>query len=131
MTNAQIEKVAEMLESTWSKYYYKKDHKCLVGTLLTLMADCEFKTVIDIIKDYANNYDNAPNVATISKLAHKPAEVKSFPARNHPKYFEDSDGCGYLWNEKEKDYDCIWKYWWAEQGKSKMATLREHGVIDY
>lgn len=130
MTDTQIGKVAELLESTWSKTYYMKNHQSLVSSIFTLMADCELHEVAAIIKDYANNYDNVPTIATISRLAHKPKETQT--AHTRQRYFEDSDGCGYLWNAEAKDYDCIWKFWWPRtRGLTKMEVLKTYGLINY
>lgn len=132
MTDKQISNVAHLLEETFPRTYLRKNHKELVNALMMYMYLYDEMIVRGIIKDYAENYENELTLPTIIKLAKKytPDPGKKVVIKKN--YIEDNDGCGYLWNEQTKDYECIWKYWWMEtRGWSKMAVLKEHGVIDY
>jgi len=134
MTTEQIETLALNLEGIWSNSFYKKDHKSLMSAILVTMSDCDYRDVLEIIRDYSANYDNVPTVATLSKLAHKPKDKakKQMQKTEYvcPKYLEDSDGYGYMLDE-HRDYICIWKPTWLKKGITKMETLKKYGLIDY
>lgn len=132
MTDKEMEKIADLMESTWSNSFFKKDHKQLFSSILILMSDCDFKDVVGVIKDYVANYDNVPTLATISKLVHYPKDdrkkVRATSNYVCPKYLEDSDGYGYLLGPSGTYDQCIWRPKWAMEGRSKVDELSKYGI---
>lgn len=131
MKPEQIESIAALLESTWSNSFYKKNHGDLVQAITLCMADTNFEDVKAIIKDYATNYDNAPTVATISRLIHKKETAAAKQSKwKRDLYIEDSEGYGYMIGD-DGEYTCIWRPSMLKHGKTKMETLKKHGLTNY
>lgn len=136
MTPSEMEKTAVILEQTFPNQYYKKDHKQLISTMMILFTDIAYKDVAKVIKDYAENYDNAPLPGTIVKVVKRNTN-KVETAVATPRLFDDNDGCTY-YRHDDGHIECVFKWWWADVEwcerhcrpiRTKLQVLRERGLI--
>lgn len=149
MTDNAMDKLAELFEGTWPKQYLATSHKKTVQMIRMYFGPFDNKEVLETMKWAACEYDSFPGIRTLTDAISKRKSKKIIQERKL--YFEDADKFGYMWDETERDYICIWKPWWNDadfvkksnawlvqngkeptiRARSKMAILKARGLIDY
>ena len=80
-------------------------------------------SVIRAYKEWHQANEKPPTIANIkSMMTTEDLKPDDSPVR-YSEPFEDDDGCVYAKNSKTKDWDCIWKPWWAEERKVRIGGI--------